>query len=488
MGETFQLAALQVGPVQIEDPVLPVRGEVDEPLVPRQDRSLVVARPEADLLAIARVGQVDPDQLHRPADLGRVDHRLALGGEGRRGIVGLVVGEIGHLLGFEVDQVDIGLASFERPKSDRSAVWREGRLHALVDGQGDVDHAFDATLVGIEQEQIPLALGPREHRDRVPVRREGQVTSVVVAHGQILGDEVVEAVGVVLAQVAVQTPIGHPEEHHVDVALVGRERGHDVARGRRHRGDLLRSSSGCGPESAAELPWGTTLLKGAVLLAQPGPEGGVELLDVHVEDPRERTLDAAPEGVPEREDELAHDILAPLLLDELEDLVAEPVGVEALHPGPHRRHLVREHRITHVHLVTGILVVSVVGGHALHEPGRRASVDGATGATLVEDLVLEDVGQLVLNQGLQRPVRQVDREDHAVAHRGGERPDALGDETDQDVGLLELRMGGIEDQRNRLEDLEVELAGELVIGALCKGRDLLQVGLDPVVVGDSEVR
>ena len=66
---------------------------------------------------------------------------------------------------------------------------------------------------------------------------------------------------------------------------------------------------------------------------------------------------------------------------------------------------------------------------------------------------------------------------HAEARRAGEGADALGDEVEDDVVLLERRMGGVVDQRDRVLDLEVELPRELVVGALGEGDHLLELRL-----------
>ena len=103
-----------------------------------------------------------------------------------------------------------------------------------------------------------------------------------------------------------------------------------------------------------------------------------------------------------------------------------------------------------------VFVVSEVRGHALHEPLWSGGRVGPKEVALKKNLELEDVGQLVLDRLLEKLVRQVDRQDHAVARRKGERADALLDEVGFRVRLLELGVGRIDDQRNRLRNLEVQ--------------------------------
>ena len=98
------------------------------------------------------------------------------------------------------------------------------------------------------------------------------------------------------------------------------------------------------------------------------------------------------------------------------------------------------------------------------------------------------MGQLVLDEVLELLVGHVHREHHAVAGGHRERSDALRDELGDDVVLLELGVGGEGDQRDRIRDLVVEPAGELVVGGLGERSDLGQGWLDAIVEGDAEVR
>jgi len=82
----------------------------------------------------------------------------------------------------------------------------------------------------------------------------------------------------------------------------------------------------------------------------------------------------------------------------------------------------------------------------------------------------------------------VDREDHPVAGRLGERADALGDEVQVDVGLLERRVRGVVEQRDLLRDLEVQLARVVVVRALGHVHDALQRALLLVVEVHVKVR
>ena len=105
-----------------------------------------------------------------------------------------------------------------------------------------------------------------------------------------------------------------------------------------------------------------------------------------------------------------------------------------------------------------------------------------------EEVVLEDMGQLVLDESQELGIRKIHRKHHAVAHRRSEGAHPFRDEVQDDVVLLEGRVGGIENQRRRFLDLEVEGPGQLIVGALGEGDDLLQQVRFRLVVVDVEMR
>ena len=85
-----------------------------------------------------------------------------------------------------------------------------------------------------------------------------------------------------------------------------------------------------------------------------------------------------------------------------------------------------------------------VVGEALVHPQREPALDQAAG----DEVELEDVGQLVGDQALQLVGGLVDGQHHAVAHRLGEGEHPLGQEVREQVGLLELGVGLVEDERD----------------------------------------
>ena len=169
--------------------------------------------------------------------------------------------------------------------------------------------------------------------------------------------------------------------------------------------------------------------------------------------------------------------------------MAEAVGEEAVDPllrdlGD----LVREDRVAKHHAVLVVLVVSVVGGHPFEEPLGGRGCRRAQVVASEEDLELEDVGQLVGDELLELLVGQVHGQDHPVARGESEGADPLRDEVQQGVCLLEVRVRRVVDEVDRLGNLEIQLPGDVVVGALRVGRDLLERGALPLVEVDREVR
>ena len=226
-----------------------------------------------------------------------------------------------------------------------------------------------------------------------------------------------------------------------------------------------------------------------VFLLQVSPELPVELVGVD----SERLLDGffdvvGQEDLPVFPEKIADPLLSELALDELERHLAEAVGkeVELVHL-VNRRDDVVDHRVPHHHLVEGIVDARHVLRQPLHEPERRIGAKGAPQRLLEEDGVLEDVGKLVGDELVESIRRLIHREDDPVLHGLGEGGDELGDEGEDDVGLLEFAVGLVENHWNSKLDLVVEGLLELDVGALRVGDDLLQLRLLLGVVIDVEV-
>jgi hypothetical protein len=85
---------------------------------------------------------------------------------------------------------------------------------------------------------------------------------------------------------------------------------------------------------------------------------------------------------------------------------------------------------------------------------------------LLQDRELEDVDQLVVDHVLEFRVGARVRKHHAPLRELGESLHALGEEAGADVGLLEVLVRGIDDQRDRLRDLVLEFPLEVLIAVL----------------------
>ena len=292
-------------------------------------------------------------------------------------------------------------------------------------------------------------------------------------------------------EVLVELAVPDGEEGDVDVALVRRERRDEIA-GRRRRGaDLVgRPLVGSHPELLTVLGgFAFDGEKRQVLLPQVAPELQVELVRLDVEGPAKSHRDVTAEERAVLEDEVADRVLAPLGLHEVVHGVAVAVGGIALDVDLRDgRDEVLVDRVPQVHAVLVVLVVSEVGREALHEPRRRIRRERPAEAAAEQDFVLEDVRQLVLDQRLQLLVGHVDRKDHPVPGRLGEGADALGDEVELDVVLLELGVRRVVDDRDALRNLVVQPARQLVVGRLGHRHDFLERVLFARVVVDVEVR
>ena len=491
VGVLALLAGGQVEAVDVLGAAAAVGGVVDALAVRRVDRVVLVGVAGGHRDAQAGLVEVDAEDLAvgAGADHRHQHERLAVGRERRRAVEDVVVGEPRDRHRVEVEHEDVEPGVLAPREGDLLAVGAEARRLLLLD-LVHVDDAADAAVDRVEEQQAAALLALGEHRDGVAVRREGEVAAQAAAELQLLGDQVLVLARERLGQVADEGPLAGVEQHHVHLAVIGAEGRHQVAGGRGDRRDLVGVAVGLDPEHPPEVAGlaGLDQLR-QVLLAQPAPELDVEVLGLDLEGALDGAIDARTEGVAGLVQEIEEALVAPAVLDEREHRVAEAVGEETLDlDAADRRDDVVDHRVAQEHRVAHRLVAAHVARHALDEPGRRAVADGLRQAALEEHLVLEDVGQLVADQGDQQAVRIVDRQHHAEARRAGEGADALGDEVEDDVVLLERRVGGEIDQRDRVLDLEIEETRDVVVVALGEGDHLLQRRLLLRVVIDVEVR
>jgi hypothetical protein len=133
--------------------------------------------------------------------------------------------------------------------------------------------------------------------------------------------------------------------------------------------------------------------------------------------------------------------------------------------------------------------------HALDEPQRQAqrtlprgTVLGVLGR-LLRDVELERVHELVAEHVVGLARRAGERQHDAALEHLGEAAGALADLAGRGVGLAEVRMAGVQDQRLAAAQLVVEQVLEAVVPALHHDRGLagagvfLFVGIDVEVLG-----
>ena len=149
----------------------------------------------------------------------------------------------------------------------------------------------------------------------------------------------------------------------------------------------------------------------------------------------------------------------------------------------HRRDDVGDRRVADGHQVERLPVARHVVRQAFVDPQRQTAAEQRAG----DDVELEDVGQLVRDQAIERVRRLVDREDHAIAIRFGEGEHAFRKLTGLDVLLLELALGLVEDERNLEGEVVLQVGADLLVCALGVARDALEMLFDLRVVIDLEV-
>ena len=244
---------------------------------------------------------------------------------------------------------------------------------------------------------------------------------------------------------------------------VGREDDQHVTTERPARRQEGRVPSGV----AADDPGGelgqvvAILQQGPVLFAHVGLPALIERLHVHVDEALQQPVRA---GLLVPDAEQAADLLRTEVGgDILHQAVALLVGQERIgQVVPARVHdlqgdeLVGEDGVAQHHLVDGVHLFGRVFGEALHDPRRRPGnrVGDAPHRPPVDDVVLEDVGQLV-HEDIAKVVQiAVEGNDHAVAQGLGEAGHARRQKGLDDVGLLEVVV--------RFEDDDRRLGGQFV--------------------------
>ena len=487
VGPLAHHARAQVQAAQVVDVALLGGGVVERLPVGREVRGVVVERAEGQLGAPGGVVQREEEDLGVAADAARVGHQPPVGGDARVAVAVGVVGEVLELLGLEVEQVDVLHALLEAHHQRPAAVGQQARGLQLVQRRGDL--LLDRAVQGRGQHQAAA------------LARAGDEGHLVAARGEVDGPRRGEVVGQrdalvgareAAGQVAHQRAVAAREQHQVEllVGAVGRQRGHQLARGAGGRREDLGQGGVVlvGREVPAVVRGALLVAVGLEALLEPLVEGLVELLGLDAEGLLVDVVELAAHHVlAPGVQELAQPLLAPALGDELEGGVAQVVDQapgERLELGlGELRHLLGHGRVAHHHQVERVPGAAHVVGQALVDPQRH----GALQQGARDQVELEDVGQLVGDQPLQLVGRLVDGDDHPVAHRLGEGRHPFRDEVREQVGLLELRVGLVEDDRDRARDLVLELARDLLVAALQVRRQPAQVLLELGVVVDLEV-
>ena len=211
------------------------------------------------------------------------------------------------------------------------------------------------------------------------------------------------------------------------------------------------------------------LQEGPVGFAHLGRPALVEGFQVHA-DQAIHELVSVVLAVPQAED--AADFFGAVLLGNVfHERVALLVCEEyiALAPslihGFERDEAIGEHGVAEDHFIDGVAARGGVFGHALHEPsgrlGDRAG-DAANGA-FVNDVVLENVGQFV-DEDIAELVEVTRKgDDHAEAQRLGKASDARRQKVGKDIGLLELVVRLIDDDRRPVRKVVVQDLADVIV-------------------------
>ena len=144
---------------------------------------------------------------------------------------------------------------------------------------------------------------------------------------------------------------------------------------------------------------------------------------------------------------------------------------------------VGEHGVAEDHFVDSIAARGGVFGHALHQPSGRLdnrAGDAANGA-FVNDVVLENVGQLVDEDVAELVEIAGKGDDHAEAQRLGKAGHAGRQKVGKDVGLLELVVRLIDDDRRPVRKLVVQDLADVIVALFevldCLHGQILKFGL-----------
>ncbi len=215
----------------------------------------------------------------------------------------------------------------------------------------------------------------------------------------------------------------------------------------------------------------------------------IEFIRRHLEGFFVGVLAAADDALAQREQELADALLAVLGFDELEHRVPEVVdearvaAVAVALEVAHLRDDVGDGRVADHHQVERRPLSAFVVREPLVHPQRHAAANQA----LRDDVELEDVREFVRDQAVEPVGWIVDRQQHAIAIRFGERADAFLRGAGRHVLLLELAVRLEQDQRHLEREVVLQVRTDLLVGALRVAGNPLEVLLEIRVVVDLEM-
>ncbi len=132
--------------------------------------------------------QVDSTDLGFHTRLCRIDQASAVRRVRRCPVKGLVVGDIGDRLVFQIHLKYVISTLLNGVEGDEPAIGRPGRLARLPKSRGNRNLLDQFFFINVEQQEYTITLRPRKGRHLGAIWRERQIAAHVGAHGQALGD------------------------------------------------------------------------------------------------------------------------------------------------------------------------------------------------------------------------------------------------------------------------------------------------------------
>ena len=427
------------------------------------------------------------------AAVGGEGDRLAVGRPGGLEIGVLVPREAAQVAAVRADDEEVREAAVVAREHELLAVGRPGGRREPVERHLDAPHLV--APLGVEDDEVVLILVLRRDGEVATVGGEGarrvdEAQALVVVVERRLHEAAQHSPRLRVGEVEIDEE-GIPLPEKGDLASVRRERGREM---QRPIGALLREHR---LRHAA----------GAVVLAQLGEVGRLHGVPPLVRE----VLEREPEGALERPrhaarrralEDLADHLVAPLLADVRPQGVAEAVGEDPRIVGEllDRGEVPLERRVPQPHGRVGVDGADrQVLRHPLHEPQRRVDADdrpdAGAGVAMTEHVVLELVHHLVLQHVLELAVGPRERQHHAVLEELRDAARGFADLAPDDVRLLEVGAGGVQDDGLAALELVVQHARQPGVGPLRHARGverggvllLVEIHLEVLGLDDLEV-